>query len=868
MKLLLCPNCNEGKLTQENGFFRCAICGSLLSMEEKKDIEERIEEAISRGIKADLGVLRHQLNDELEADYPDPDIIIERCDDILRVLPEDILATAIKRFYRRKSHRKQYHQFLLDPSVKLNAYQKKALYPYLIDKSEAIDEQEAKAFLKNQGDESLFPRLQKALERRSVEEELYANVTRDVFICHARKDLERIMPLLNKLEQEDCYRIWYCERNMPIDVRNYRDYIQAAIGKCEVFLVFASSVSMQSEDVQWELDTAEKLGKTKRLEYRLEDRNNSVRFKHFFQGIQWIDGAEKDNYGLLSERIYELLHASSNVEPEDSSLDSIPVVARAKPKKEEEPFVDLESMTVFYGIFPQTVVEDPALINQLDGLKKKEANGWYLHQGRYYHKRVARPNERGALFFSGTEIEREKTYWFLCEPIKWRILAIEEGSLLLLSELALDSSFGGDYGNDYSRSAMRAWLNGKFLHSAFCLGRSAILKSRIDNSPASTGEPDNPNTCEDLDDAVFLLSAVDVENPLYGFTHGGKKTARPTDFALAHSIRISDYNKASPWWLRSPSSNSGEEFLCLNSFGLLSSESAIMGTIGLRPAIRIAFSKESDEVRKPLPEKASLPDASKPVLSRNGKSVFYGYYPQTVVEEPALLAELKKIPSPQGNGWYLHQGRYYAKILATPYEDEYSFASGKRVMRAQEYWFACEPIKWRILRRGGDRCVLMSERLLDVHGFDPRSNIKKNTNDYSLSEIRRWLNGDFLQTAFSLGSSNILWTLVNNSPSSTEDPENPPECCENTKDKVFLLSYAEVMSESFGFRSFSEREGVFTDYALARGIYSYEGKASWWLRSPSKPASDALRVDTWGLPSHYYVAFVDVGIRPVIQIKL
>ena len=127
-----------------------------------------------------------------------------------------------------------------------------------------------------------------------------------------------------------------------------------------------------------------------------------------------------------------------------------------------------------------------------------------------------------------------------------------------------------------------------------------------------------------------------------------------------------------------------------------------------------------------------------------------------------------------------------------------------------------------------------------------------------------------MQKAFSLGSSNILWTLVNNSQESTQDPKNP-YCCENTKDKVFLLSYAEAMSKSFGFKYFSDRMGVYTDYALARGIYPQDKKCSWWLRSPAeggRPSNDALHINFMGFPSYYRVNCTDVAIRPVIQIKL
>ena len=199
-------------------------------------------------------------------------------------------------------------------------YQKNLLYPYVIDLAERRDESAITAFLEAQGDKKELKRLENALKKRDEEADLYANVHRDVFVCHSHEDIERIKPLIEKLESEQGWSFWYSERNLPLDVSNYKENIEKAIANCEVFLVFSSQLCMASADVNWELDVADALGKTKRLQYRLEDRNNNIRFKHFFNelGIQWINGFEEDNYELLAKRIYELLKqkdATSKHEP-------------------------------------------------------------------------------------------------------------------------------------------------------------------------------------------------------------------------------------------------------------------------------------------------------------------------------------------------------------------------------------------------------------------------------------------------------------------------------------------------------------------------------------------------------------------------
>ena len=310
MTLLSCPTCGQCKLTREGEYHRCSYCGALFSESEKADIEQRIDAAISRGLDADLGKLRFRLQEELSAEYPNPDDIVARCDSILDILPEDPVAKTIRAFYRRKSHRSEYHN-VLEGLPKLSDYQKKVLYPYAIDLCEHIDSSSVNAFLIAQGDESELERVRLALSEREKEADRFANVPRDVFVCHAHADMAKIQPILDRLEDEEGFTLWYSERNMPKDVENYKRNIENAIEKCAVFLVFASRLSMASPDVQWELDIADKLNKSKRVEYRLEDRNNNIRFRHFFDGIQWVDGAFESNYDLLGERIYSLLKVAA-----------------------------------------------------------------------------------------------------------------------------------------------------------------------------------------------------------------------------------------------------------------------------------------------------------------------------------------------------------------------------------------------------------------------------------------------------------------------------------------------------------------------------------------------------------------------------
>lgn len=305
--LIYCPQCCECNLSEENGLYKCAVCGALISLEEKKNIEEKLDAALARGEEANLGKLRNLLKAELNAEYPTPSEILSCCNSILSILPDDPIANIVKAFYRRHNHRKEYQSMLGSVKTRLSDYQKKMVYPYVIGLCELIDAPAVRGFLIAQGDEGKLGEVDLALMQREIEDDLFANVPRDVFICHAHADMEKIKPLLDRLEQDEGYTLWYSERNLPKDTENYKANITKAIENCSVFLVFASSLCMASKDVQWELDVADQLKKTRRIEYRLEDRGNNVRFKHFFDGIQWVDGAHHEDYDLLAERIYSAL---------------------------------------------------------------------------------------------------------------------------------------------------------------------------------------------------------------------------------------------------------------------------------------------------------------------------------------------------------------------------------------------------------------------------------------------------------------------------------------------------------------------------------------------------------------------------------
>ncbi len=111
------------------------------------------------------------------------------------------------------------------------------------------------------------------------------------------------------------------------------------------------------------------------------------------------------------------------------------------------------------------------------------------------------------------------------DPIKWRVLKIENGKALLFSSLVLDwkcynttsATINGYYGNNYEHSSIRKWLVNDFYDTAFSsLESECIIKTTLDNSACATDFNASGHysqySSKSTDDKVFLLSKYEADN--------------------------------------------------------------------------------------------------------------------------------------------------------------------------------------------------------------------------------------------------------------------------------------------------------------------------------------------------------------------
>ena len=149
-------------------------------------------------------------------------------------------------------------------------------------------------------------------------------------------------------------------------------------------------------------------------------------------------------------------------------------------------------------------------------------------------------------------------------------------------------------------------------------------------------------------------------------------------------------------------------------------------------------------------------------------------------------------------------------------------------------YYKVEPIKWKILSRC-DELILASTKILDHHQFD------SSENNYSKSEMKRWLNDDFYNKAFSDEQKNAI-------------------------EKVCLLTRADV--EKY-YASNSARRKKGSDFAVNSGLYlkGDNSFALWWTSTPgSQNQVQYLSGGGEFVADNVYCS--GVGVFPVLKVKL
>lgn len=173
------------------------------------------------------------------------------------------------------------------------------------------------------------------------------------------------------------------------------------------------------------------------------------------------------------------------------------------------------------------------------------------------------------------------------------------------------------------------------------------------------------------------------------------------------------------------------------------------------------------------------------------------------------------------------------------------------------------PIEWLVLVRAGSSLLVISRYVLDVK----RYNEVNEDITWEKCTLRRWLNNDFYNTAFSENEKKAI--ELNDS--LDHNPIYDTDTGKITEDHVFLLGCMEAKDY---FDSDTARQCKPTEFAIVSGAYDGSDCECkdflwWWLRSPGSHQNYAAIVNSNGSVLHRGLNVSSDGwVRPALWINL
>ena len=171
-------------------------------------------------------------------------------------------------------------------------------------------------------------------------------------------------------------------------------------------------------------------------------------------------------------------------------------------------------------------------------------------------------------------------------------------------------------------------------------------------------------------------------------------------------------------------------------------------------------------------------------------------------------------------------------------------------------YFKYEPIKWRVLQSENGEAFLLSDVILDNQNYNE---------DYSTweeSSLRSWLNGEFMNRAFSdEEKEKINITEIVNQDNSDYGTEGG----NNISDKISLLSSAEADENRDG-----KKYGFLNDETrkCKTNSFSEMEVALWWLSTGDVSNSTALVYEGIIIGEVYSIYYDNYGVRPALHLNL
>lgn len=316
-----------------------------------------------------------------------------------------------------------------------------------------------------------------------------------------------------------------------------------------------------------------------------------------------------------------------------------------------------------------------------------------------------------------------------------------------------------------------------------------------------------------------------------------------------------------------------------------------------------------------------------------GDKIYFGSYPQTKVTQSELLEELNSAEAVWHSYGYYADGAVNDNLMSyadvtlngTKYRgvkiEEYrssrtdgspekNYISSNGYEQGFTYWFGYSAIEWRVLNYENGEVMLNAVKCIDSQAminsvvkdgmvYYADAAMTAYSNNWEKSDIRAWLNGEFLTVAFTAEEqAKIVMQTLDNVNTGYSATSKYTAGQNDTQDKVYLLSYEDILNADYGYPvdkvTGSGHESILdltvcktgTDYADCQGLrtsaqsQNANGEAcSWWmLRSAGGTSFSVCGVNKYGLLSKSntttftdedaVVVGTNSGISPAVNLKI
>ena len=258
-----------------------------------------------------------------------------------------------------------------------------------------------------------------------------------------------------------------------------------------------------------------------------------------------------------------------------------------------------------YGRYPQEIVSNKDTIDILNTLTDSDLNsdGYFTVNDVEYKKVVGKPFIENELYFTNnTLIRKDKVYYFIVKPIKWRVIEANDNKKVAITDQILDVTEYPKYitknqdaqvptkeitSIKYNESNLREFLNNDFYNLAFSKEEKKPITTKVEVANISGENP------EYVEDKVWIPSYAEIN--LKTFQSDDDRYAFATDYAKAVGVDSfydspnSYYYNSSCYPLRTLSIATTSSIFYVNYYGKVTAvnNDSFYNNVSVRPCITL-----------------------------------------------------------------------------------------------------------------------------------------------------------------------------------------------------------------------------------------------------------------------------------------